>query len=175
MEYRAHSRLGRHPRRWCYAKDMRAVQGGQGVTRRYIRHPSDIPIEFQLAELAVQDREYLNNISYGGLSFRSQHKVPVGAVIAVRIPLVEPEFEARGRVTWCRRHGDQYDVGVEFIDPEEAFHSRMVEQICHIEHYKNEILQREGRQLTGEEAALEWIRRYAASFPKVGAEPPEKL
>lgn len=154
--------------------DARRPAGEQNVTRRYIRHPSDIPIEFHLAELAVRDCEYLNNISYGGLSFRSQSKVPVGAVISVRIPLVAPEFEARGRVSWCRRRGDQYDVGVEFIDPEEAFHSRMVEQICHIEHYKKEILEREGRQLTGEEAALEWIRRYAASFPKVGAEPPEK-
>jgi hypothetical protein len=41
----------------------------------------------------------------------------------------------------------------------------MVEQICHIERYRNDVAQREGRQLTAEEAALEWISRYASSFP----------
>ena len=41
----------------------------------------------------------------------------------------------------------------------------MIEQICHIEHYRHEIEQVEGRKLNSEEAAREWIQRYASEFP----------
>jgi hypothetical protein len=41
----------------------------------------------------------------------------------------------------------------------------MIEQICHIESYRRDVAQQEGRQLTTEEAAVEWISRYASSFP----------
>ncbi len=43
--------------------------------------------------------------------------------------------------------------------------ARMVEQICHIEQYKNEILKAEGRQLDSKQAALEWIQKFASEFP----------
>ncbi len=135
--------------------------------RKFIRHPSDIPIEFLIKELAVNDREYLNDISFGGLSFRSRLAVDVGAVILIKIPFLTPEFECRAVVKWCRKRGDSFDVGVAFDDQEEAFKTRMVEQVCHIEHYKREVYEKEKRVLTGEEAALEWIKRYAASFPNV--------
>ena len=42
---------------------------------------------------------------------------------------------------------------------------RMVEQICHIEHYRNELLQTEGREISSEVAAKEWIEKYAHTFP----------
>ncbi len=42
---------------------------------------------------------------------------------------------------------------------------RMVEQVCHIERYRADVLEREGRALTGEQAAEEWIKRYAEDFP----------
>ncbi|MFC1750312.1 PilZ domain-containing protein [Pseudomonadota bacterium] len=135
--------------------------------RKFIRHPSDIPIKFDIEDLAVDGTEYLNDISFGGLSFRAKSRVKAGTVIVIRIPFVEPEFETRAQVKWCRKRDGQYDVGVSFIDPEDAFRTRMVEQICHIEHYKNDVLEKEGRELTGEEAALEWIKRYAANFPKI--------
>jgi hypothetical protein len=43
----------------------------------------------------------------------------------------------------------------------------MVEQICCIEHYREEILLNEGRELSCEEAATEWISTYAAQFPYI--------
>jgi hypothetical protein len=42
----------------------------------------------------------------------------------------------------------------------------MVEQVCHIEQYKADVLKKEGRELTGEEAAKEWILKYAKDFPR---------
>jgi hypothetical protein len=41
----------------------------------------------------------------------------------------------------------------------------MIEQICHIEHYRQEVLRVEGRKLSSKEAASEWISKYARDFP----------
>lgn len=43
----------------------------------------------------------------------------------------------------------------------------MVEQVQHIEHYRQEVLRVEGRELDGDSAALEWITRFAAHFPSI--------
>jgi hypothetical protein len=41
----------------------------------------------------------------------------------------------------------------------------MVQQVCSIENYRREVQQREGRALTTQEAASEWIAKYAGRFP----------
>lgn len=137
--------------------------------RRFIRHPTDIPIavEQDLSGFVADPENYLNDISYGGLSFRSNQMLARGMALLVCIPLVDPEFQIRGVVAWCRPNSGGFDAGVEFIEPEKFFKARMVEQICHIEHYRREIHEQEGRELSGEEAALEWIRKYAREFPKL--------
>lgn len=135
--------------------------------RQFIRHPSDISIEVQLADVAVSAQEYLSNISLGGVSFKSKVFLDIGRIIYVTIPLVKPVFKAKGCVVWCTFQGEYFDVGVEFIDVSDAFKARMVEQVCHIEQYKKEVYEKEGRVLTGTEAALEWIAKYADRFPAV--------
>lgn len=44
---------------------------------------------------------------------------------------------------------------------------RMIEQICHIEHYRKEVERQEGRRLSSQDAADEWISRYAGDFPEL--------
>ncbi len=132
--------------------------------RHYIRHPSDIPIQYRVSEQGEAD-EHLSNISRGGLSFYSKVPIEVGSDISLSFPLLKLGIETRGRVVWCRRFERQYLVGVEFFDAEEAYNTRMVEQICYIEHYRQEVLVSEGRSLNAEEAAKEWIEKYAEKFP----------
>lgn len=142
-------------------------QDRQGVEMRtFIRHPSDIPIDVIFEGLVERKEEYLANVSIGGLAFSSATPLEENSSIVVRIPLVRPAFEARGRVIWCRKENDHFDIGVEFLETKDGFRIRMVEQICHIEHYKNEIKRKEGRDLSGKEAALEWINKFAGSFQK---------
>ncbi len=135
--------------------------------RSYIRHPSDIPIEFQQGAVASAETQTLVDVSCGGLSFVTQSPLETESVITVRITSVEPSFEAPCRVTWCRRGQDEYLIGVEFLYAEDEYRARMVEQVCHIEHYKKEVLELEGRVLTGEQAAREWIHKYAKDFPAI--------
>jgi len=133
--------------------------------RKYIRHPSDIPIEIEGVD--AQDIESLQDVSFGGLSFVSKNRIKPGSKISITIKFVNPSFVSLTVVKWCRKRGDHYDVGVSFCDHEDAYRARMIEQVCHIEHYKREVLIKEGRKLTGEQAALEWIQRYAAKFPSI--------
>lgn len=132
--------------------------------RTFIRHPSDIPIHVVSEGMAAKKEDYLTNVSIGGLAFSSNVPFDENSSIVVRISLVRPAFEARGRIIWCRKEEDHFDVGVEFLETKDGFRIRMVEQICHIEHYKNEIKRKEGRDLSGKEAALEWINKFAGSF-----------
>ncbi len=135
--------------------------------RKYIRHPSDIPIEFDLEGLTEHNAESLHDVSFGGLSFASKLRIQPGSIIKITIHFVEPSFTSSALVKWCRKRGDLYDIGVAFSDREDAYRARMIEQVCHIEHYKREALSKQGRKLTGEQAAMEWIKRFASKFPKM--------
>ena len=134
--------------------------------RSYIRHPSDIPIEYQADERNTGiNQEHLHDISPGGLSFSSAYPLDPGIMITIRISCVRPGFEARAQVVWCHREADGFLIGVVFIEQEDLFRARMVEQVCHIEHYRAEVLANEGRRLDGEQAAREWIQKFAVDFP----------
>ena len=138
--------------------------------RQFIRHPADIPIEVSPADEEGSPPPRLVNVGMGGLAFRSRRAFKAARIVKVRIPWVRPPFETTARVAWCRACGDGYELGLAFIDPNDAFHARMVEQICHIEHYRRQVQESEGRRLTPEEAAREWIERHAAQFPAAGQE-----
>lgn len=135
--------------------------------RSYIRHPSDIPIQIDGVDTSQDNlQQNLANVSQGGLAFESASRIEAGKVISLRITLVKPEFVMQGVVTHCSQEEDHFVIGIEFLHPDDRYVARMVEQICHIEHYRKEVAQREGRRLTGEQAAIEWIAKYAASFPQ---------
>lgn len=135
------------------------------MERRFLRHPSDIPISYSLRELVADRSDYLRNIGEGGLCFTSHTAIEPGMCIHIEIPIAEPVFRADGVVVWCRPAHDVFEVGVRFEGVDVEYGLRMIEQICHIEHYRQQILARDGRELSGDEAAMEWIRKYAARFP----------
>lgn len=135
--------------------------------RKYIRHPADIPIEISSKATMNQSTDNLVNVSLGGLSFISGEEQAIGSHISLRIPLVEPPFETTAEVVWCQPVDGQFEIGVKLLDQDDAFRARMVEQVCHIEHYKREVLSKEGRDLDGQQAAREWIQKYAKSFPNI--------
>lgn len=133
--------------------------------RKYIRHPSDIPIIYDLIDVVADQKDYLKDISIGGLCFRSKRYIEQGTILSIQIPFVNPIFQGKGVVVWCQQRNEHYEVGVRFLDENTGFQARMVEQVCYIEQYKCEILEKEGRRLSGEEAAVEWITKYAKDFP----------
>jgi len=91
--------------------------------RRFIRHPTDIPIEVLRGDGAAVPQP-LRDVSHGGLSFRHEEPLPIGAVIRMRIALTQPAFETEARVIWCLPEGKVWQVGVQFLDPEDQFRAR---------------------------------------------------
>ena len=136
--------------------------------RQFIRHPVDVPIEIRTSRAAPGAAAQTHDVSLGGLAVHSIEPVEPGAMIEVCIPYVQPAFEARARVAWCRpNHDGGHEVGVTFLDAQDAFTARMVEQICHIEDYRKSVARIEGRHLSPEDAAHEWISKFAANFPSL--------
>ncbi len=140
--------------------------------RKFIRHPSDIPIKvFELSDedyaltVPLIDETQMNNVSLGGLAFFSPKLFHIDHHVLVSIPCLDDKTCIEGCVLWCKKLLDGFEIGLEFDDPEAVYHLRMIEQICHIEHYRKELQRIEGRTLTSEEAALEWIKLFASDFP----------
>ncbi len=132
-----------------------------------MRHPSNIPIEVSEGSQPELAQHAMHDVSLGGLSFDTGTRLEVGCLVDVRITFVRPIFSTQARVVWCSQVAQHYEIGVEFLESADAFRARMVEQVCHIEHYRQAVLSREGRAMSSEDAAMEWISLYAATFPRV--------
>lgn len=139
--------------------------------REYLRHAVDVPLEITSVSTPSARVNRGVNVSFGGLSFMFDEPLPIDQVLTVRIPTVKPPFEASARVIWCRPEGDKYLVGIQFLEATAAFRARMVEQVCFIENYRKAMLEQQGRALTTDEAATEWIRKYAGNFPDTETRP----
>ena len=134
--------------------------------RKYIRHPATIPIFYDQIDIAAKRKDLLKDISLGGLCFQSKRSIEPGTVLLIQIPFATPLFQERAMVMWCRQTKTSYEIGVRFMAEESNFRMRMVEQVCYIQKYKEDMVELEGRELSSEEAALEWVRKYARDFPR---------
>lgn len=132
--------------------------------RNFIRHPSGIPIDAQPTSQEDAHQTSMLNISEGGIAFESHEQLPIGAEISIKIPQIDLTFHVTGKVVWSSEMDQGFSIGVIFTDKDEAFRARMVQQVCHIESYWREAVD-SGRELTIEDAASEWIKRFATDFP----------
>lgn len=134
--------------------------------RSYIRHPTSIPIQVSAGSEETSQVRVLD-LSAGGLCFITDKPVKVGTMVEFDIPITKPDYHGRGVIVWRREESsNSYEVGVRFTSNDEYFRTRMVEQVCQIEDYRQRLALK-GRQLSSEEAALEWIERYSANFDSV--------
>lgn len=133
--------------------------------RKYIRHPANIPIEYKIIGRLKKAKDYTKDISVGGLCFQSHSCVDDNVALSIQIPVTQPIFNVKGKVVWCCIYENHVEIGVEFFKPGDVFKARMVEQICHIKQYQKEVFKKEGRKLSDEKAALEWIDKFAKDFP----------
>lgn len=132
--------------------------------RRFIRHPSTIPIHFQLGQR--RQRQKARDVSLGGLCFSSQEAVREGASIVLEIDVCQPAFRAEGIVRWCKREGQRFIIGVGFKDKAVRYAVRMVEQVCHIEAYRQRLEAETGEAISSQQAAFRWISDNAGRFPQ---------
>lgn len=142
------------------------MQEDNTAIRRYVRQVTGIPVEVSLDYRPDYrtDEDTITNISLGGLCFVASDRLDVDESIQVRVPLLNQESSIAGRVVWCEKSERGYEVGLEFDNPDEVERLKMIDQICQIEQFRQQVEQQDGRDLSSEEAAREWIRRYAGEF-----------
>jgi hypothetical protein len=124
-----------------------------------------MPIQFDLHGDRRDCRQYLCNVSEGGVCFSTSLELDAGTCLRLRIPVFGQQFEVDATVAWCREASSGYEVGVRFDSAQDRFSVRMVEQLLYIEDYRRRVELEEGRRMSSEQAAREWLERFADKFP----------
>lgn len=127
--------------------------------------PIQVSLEWADKDEDEREDQTLTNLSLGGLSFLSPDALPEGERVRFCIPILKQESYLIGTVVWCEESTQGFEIGLEFDRSKDMFRLRMIEQVCHIEHYRKEVARVEGRILSTQEAAAEWISKYAGDFP----------
>ncbi len=131
-----------------------------------IQHPESIPVE-----LKILTNSKFSNVSDRGplnlkLQFPSNDLLEPGTIVEINFPVRKNPFNVTAIVETCEANNGIYNVKVYFPDRNNEFRARLIEQVCYIERYRAEILNNEGRELSGQEAAVEWISKFASNFGK---------
>ncbi|MFZ3186714.1 MAG: pilus assembly protein PilZ [Pseudomonadales bacterium RIFCSPLOWO2_12_59_9] len=132
--------------------------------RRFLRHPSDMPVELIVRKQVSLPRQRLHDISLGGVACNSSRSFRRGTEVEMHIPLLGDQARYPGVIAWCHKLQNDYLVGISFIDEDTLFRARMVEQVCQIEHYRHQRELELGKPLAVEAVAGEWIAQHAAEF-----------
>src|SRR5690554_1897034 len=103
------------------------------MNRNFIRHPVDTPIVVTQASKAEDSLVDVSNISEGGLRCFVPNRIPLESFVRICIPTLVPPYNGEGIVVWCNSLKEGYEVGIRFINDDESFRLKMVEQICRIE------------------------------------------
>ena len=142
------------------------MQEDNTAIRRHVRHVTGIPIEviIDFNQSYHAEDESITNVSLGGLCFIASDRLDINESIQVRIPVLNQEHNLDGKVVWCNKTAKGYEVGLEFNDPDEVDRIKMIDQICQIESYRQDLEKSNGRKLSSEQAAREWVNRYAGDF-----------
>ena len=130
-----------------------------------IRHPVEIPLEIKAMDVAVDSLRTHKLVGCVQLTFHFPMMIAVGVLLTVSIPSINAQEELHGQVSSLSQSKHGFMIGMSFQSEQEAFRMRMLEQLCHIEEYRQRTLLSEGRLLSQDQAASEWIDQYAAAFP----------
>jgi hypothetical protein len=134
----------------------------------FIHHPSEVPIK-----IAVSDNQFplpcIDEPCSTGVYIHTSTRYAMNSCVEVEINVQAPAFFAKGYV--CSSEplidGIGFQTGIVFDCPDTAFAVRMIEQVCHIEQYRQQVCKKEGRELSIDSAAIEWITQHASKFPEL--------
>jgi hypothetical protein len=111
----------------------------------------------------------LRDISDGGASFASTIKHEPGQAVELAFPTFPDRPVLAGTIAWTKADPDTpglHRYGVKFDDEKDKKTLRLVEMICHIMTYRAVQEHLTGKAISADDAAREWIEKYAESFPE---------
>ena len=136
--------------------------------RQFLRHPINVPILIQRSLRREASSSESINVSPGGLSFMTPQKLVRGDKLTITIPVKDKRFRIKGRVVYSVREEKRrlYKTGVFFSDHTSAFEAKLAEETLEVINYQKKISKTLGYAVSEEDAAREWIKKYARFFPK---------
>ncbi len=138
----------------------------QQQKRVFLRHPHRLPVYYRCCSTQSGNRP---GARVGlGVAFACNERLAPATLINLTIRALNRSYHFPAMVSWCRTRAEGYEAGVNFLNEDDTFRARMVEQVCHIEDYRAKVKEEEGRELTRDAAAREWIAKYAGNFPDHG-------
>ena len=135
----------------------------QQLPSMLIRHPTTVPLRYRRFGETVPRTIRGEEV---GLCFSTDEQLAPGSLIELTISAADRAQSFRVEVLSCQEVLTGFEVQGCFLDENDAFVGRMLEQMCYIEAYRCDVERVEGRHLSREHAAREWIERFAAAFPK---------
>ena len=151
----------KHQRRCC-ALVSRSKATALASLATYIEHLESVPLRCRPVPSKRSRR--LEDPGVGGLRFKSMKPIRPGTTLNVTVRVYGKQYTFRGLVSWMCELDQGYEIGLSFSSKRETFEVRMVEQACRIESYRRDVLEHEGRNISLDRAAKEWIRKYSAQF-----------
>jgi len=130
----------------------------------FVAHPKDLPLDITLIEDQSFPKTNEERSGFVGITSFIQSPLDSGQSVQITLAEIDPNFCVAGRVVSCHEESEGYCVAIEFPLEEECYCVRMIEQLSQIEHYRRQE-KNQGRRLNYNEAAAEWIQKFAASFP----------
>jgi len=127
--------------------------------RQHARRTTQLQLRYYGFGMPDHETGDLRNVSLSGLSFKSRYNFQKGSHLQVDIPLTKPGFFSKAYVVWCHHSDSFYEVGIKFHDEYSESQKLMFEQICLIENYRSEVIKNQGRNISSDEAAEEWLSR----------------
>lgn len=129
------------------------------IPRISTRLASNAGIDTTVSGRQKLQSERLNDISFEGLSFESQFEYRRGTILTINIPVTQPAFQVISEVVWCKPNGGNYKVGTKFLQIQNGYRMKMLEQLSFIETYRKKVFFDENRSLSCEQAYNE-LKNY---------------
>ena len=139
------------------------------------RHAIELPIKYRVLGKSKEatkpqpseDQTYkTKNISDSGLLFLSSEYFKMGTLLELTLPLRDKVFTLEGRVVHSSEDSATrlFRTGIYFASASSVFKVKLVDQIHQIDEYRRSLSIKEGRPVTEEEAAHQWIKEHSVEF-----------
>ncbi|MDQ7016473.1 MAG: hypothetical protein Q9N68_08880 [Gammaproteobacteria bacterium] len=130
-----------------------------------IQHPNNVSLHCQRLDRTARNPQAIQLCDSPQLCFNHSTALQNNTRLELMINIQDKTHCFQVVVINSQAQHDGFHIQVGFESYNEAFRLRMIEQICHIETYREDVYQQQGRQLCYEGAAQEWIEHYASTFP----------
>ena len=143
--------------------------------RSVVRHAIELPIRYRVLSERRQmsgtrsqltNPQKTKNISDSGLLFLATEYFKVGTLLELSLPVKEKVLTIEGCVVHASQDSESglFRTGIHFPKIDSVFKVKLAEQVYQIDQFRKSLSRQEGRLVSEEEAAHQWIEEHSSDF-----------